>query len=170
MQLFLSIKAVVAPEFFCFWGALRGKMCIWGGKNPKNCQKWLIFAIFPFRLGGAKPPGGANAPLCSPLMPPLHKGNLTGSCTNADACTTLITCTAPAAFAVMDLKRVAPIIFAAIGACPPPLFLQRQGTWLCVVAHALPIFFLKLFAPPPRKFLDFLSLLCPGLFYWFTMK
>ena len=39
--------------FFCggYWG---GKMCYQGGKNPKICQKWLIWAIFFFWWGGGK--------------------------------------------------------------------------------------------------------------------
>ena len=50
-----------------------------GGKNPKNCKKWLILPIIPSFLltgeggqvgGGKASNGGANSPM-PPLMLPL---------------------------------------------------------------------------------------------------
>ena len=58
-------------KIFC-GGYRGGKMRLWGGKNPKNCPKWLILTIFSSDGGGGKwggkslqLGGGANAP--SPL-------------------------------------------------------------------------------------------------------
>ena len=59
-----------------------GKMHIWGGKNQKNCQKWLIFAIFPFWRGGGQVGGGrasnwGKMPPHAPLgAPPLATGGV----------------------------------------------------------------------------------------------
>ena len=72
-----SLQAVAAPEFcffflsfFFFWRRhWGGKIHFWGGKNKKNCQKWLIFAIFLLTGGGGQVWGqnlqlGENAPSC----------------------------------------------------------------------------------------------------------
>ena len=60
---------MAAPDLL--WGHRGDKMCFWGDKNQKNCQKWLILAIFFWRGGqvGADPPTGGrtDAP-----MPPLN--------------------------------------------------------------------------------------------------
>ena len=50
-----------------------GKMHFWGSKNPKNCQKLLILALFflfwlgAACVGGRASDGGTNAPLMLPL-------------------------------------------------------------------------------------------------------
>ena len=41
------------------WGHWGGKIYFWGEKNPRNCWKWLIFAIFLFEQGR----GGAELPI-----------------------------------------------------------------------------------------------------------
>ena len=49
-----------------FVGYRGGKMRLWGGKNPKNCQKWLILTIFFLLTGGGasgeEPPRGGQMP------------------------------------------------------------------------------------------------------------
>ena len=65
--------------YYYFWGggALRDKMHFWGGKNPKICRKLLIFYHSYLLMGGGGQSHwlgqipGANAPSCTPLMPPL---------------------------------------------------------------------------------------------------
>ena len=59
-------------NFFCGGGGIEGAKCISeGGKNPKNCQNWLILTIY-FLLTGGKwgggqslQQGGSNSP-CPP--------------------------------------------------------------------------------------------------------
>ena len=62
---------------FSLWEVLRGKMHFWGGKNPKICWKWLIFAIFFFKWGWgiregsggtASNGGGGKCTLMFPLL------------------------------------------------------------------------------------------------------
>ena len=66
-----SMCTVAAPEKLG-GGVHRGsKMRIWGGKNQKNCQKWLIFGIFPSdrgrQWGQSLWRGGGDVPSCFPL-------------------------------------------------------------------------------------------------------
>ena len=57
------------------WGIEGAKCVSEGAKNKKECQKWLIFAIFFFwlegQVGAESPTGGANVPSRPPLVPPL---------------------------------------------------------------------------------------------------
>ena len=70
-------------KYFCreHWG---DKMRFWGGKNPKICRKWLIFAFFSSNWresgGRASDRGEGNTPYAPPLwMPPLDLSSFSKS-------------------------------------------------------------------------------------------
>ena len=63
--------AVAAPEIFC--GGIEGAKCISErAKNPKICQKWLIWTIFFLLIGGQVGAEPQTRGKCShaPLPPP----------------------------------------------------------------------------------------------------
>ena len=88
---------VAAPEFL---GGIEGKNAfLRGQKSIKNCQKWLILAIFSSdggrASGGAEPPTGGKCPPCpldaatvwthilSLTLIPLHKNSIFNSFSEA---------------------------------------------------------------------------------------